>query len=348
MKILILKPSSLGDVVQALPVLRLLKAHDPTCEIYWWLGVELTPLLAGDKDLAGIFPFDRRRWAAPSRWHEVAQSLRLIRALRFDWVIDLQGLARSGLFAWAANSQLTIGLDDSREGAPACYDIRVPRPSAQTHAVDWYLEVLRTLKVPVHWRFTWLPPRPDVQAALHQKWPIAAQRWLLLHPGARWPNKRWPAAAFRELVQRLAAENAALRFAIVGAGEDAALGEHIVAGAPDRCLLLTGKTSLSELVEWIRACDLMITNDTGPMHIAAALERPVVALFGPTDPRRTGPYRQVHRVLRIPLPCAPCLKAGCHYAKPFECLVAIRPDTVCREVLRRLEEASPSAPRHFE
>ena len=100
LNILILKPSSLGDVVQALPVLRLIKQHLPESKVYWWLDAKLAPLLEGDADLAGILPFDRRRVASPRFWREAWQTLRAARAKSFDWVIDLQGLARSGLAAW--------------------------------------------------------------------------------------------------------------------------------------------------------------------------------------------------------------------------------------------------------
>ncbi|MHB8523044.1 MAG: lipopolysaccharide heptosyltransferase II [Limisphaerales bacterium] len=339
MKILILKPSSLGDVIQALPVLRLLKRHDPASEIHWWLGTGLISMLEGDPDLAGICPFDRRRWASPRYWHEMGRSIQRIREQRFDRVIDLQGLARSGLFGWCANAQLMIGLDDPREGAPAFYDLRIRRPSFHTHAVDWYLEVLRALDVPVHWDFTWLPCRPEVAAAVQQKWRLASHRWVVINPGGRWGNKRWPAEHYRELVARLAAEDPEMRFAILGSASDAALGERIVRGAPEQCLDLTGRTSLPEMIEWIRLSEAMVTNDTGPMHVAAALGKPIVAIFGPTDPRRTGPYRQEHRVLQLPLACAPCLRSTCHYEKPLECLVAITPETVCREVRRRLTES---------
>jgi ADP-heptose:LPS heptosyltransferase len=99
---------------------------------------------------------------------------------------------------------------------------------------------------------------------------------------------------------------------------------------------LTGKVSLPEMVEWIRLSKLMVTNDTGPMHIAAALGTPVVALFGPTEPRRTGPYRQLEHVVRIDLPCAPCMSPRCRYVKPLECLRAIPLAAVLDAVHRRL------------
>ena len=141
LKILILKPSSLGDVVQALPVLRLLKRHLPASEIHWWIDSGLAPLLEGDPDLTGVVRFERKRWASLPHWPEMLRSIAGMRAQKFDWVIDLQGLARSGAFAWLANGQLLAGLDEAREGARGFYDIIVPRASFHTHAVDWYLAV---------------------------------------------------------------------------------------------------------------------------------------------------------------------------------------------------------------
>src|SRR6185503_12292478 len=131
---------------------------------------------------------------------------REVRARKFDWVIDLQSLLRSGLFAWLANGGLTLGLEDRREGASAFYDIAVPRPSFHTHAVDWYLSVLPALGVPVHWKFTWLPQRERVVAGFKAKWNLDSARRIVIQPGARWVNKRWPSGHFAELVRNLAAE----------------------------------------------------------------------------------------------------------------------------------------------
>ena len=120
---------------------------------------------------------------------------------------------------------------------------------------------------------------------------------------------------FAELVRLLANNFPNTRFAILGDRKDRPLGEIISRAVPERCLNLCGQTSLPEMVEWLRLCRLMVTNDTGPMHVAAALGKPLVALFGPTEPRRTGPYGQLNNVLRIDLPCSPCLKSHCHLRK---------------------------------
>jgi heptosyltransferase I len=393
-KILILKPSSLGDVIQALPTLRLLKRYLPQSQLYWWIESALAPLLEGDPDLAGVIPFKRQGWATPGNWVELRRTLRWMRAQRFDWVIDLQGLLRSGAFAWAANGNLLAGLDEPREGARGFYDLIARRPSFHTHAADWYLRVLPLLGVPldlesspqplensrragspVSWKaellggasaqtqyagassglrsstgpaleFDWLPVRPEAAAAIRSKWPVEQHRWILIQPGARWLNKRWPVEHYAELIRLLSEKYPEARFAVLGADDDRPLGERLAEAGGARCLDLTGKLSLSEMVEWIRTAELMVTNDTGPMHVAAALGKPLVALFGPTEPRRTGPYGQLQNALQLDLPCVPCLKPRCTWVRPFECLRALSPAAAFAAVQRQLPLYSlPPQPR---
>jgi heptosyltransferase-1 len=352
LKILILKPSSLGDVIQALPVLRLLKLHFRAAQIFWWIDSALAPLLEDDPDLAGIVRFERRRWATPRHWPEMFRSIRWMREQHFDLVIDLQCLARSGAFAWLANGKFLVGLDEVREGARGFYDLAVPRRNFHTHAVDWYLSVLPPLGVPVHKNFVCLPERPEIAAQVRRKWfsdsefpddakpnrqsAIGNRQWIALQPGARWRTKRWPAEHFAGLVRLLLKKFPGARFAILGDAGDGPLGETISFAAPESCLNLCGETSLPEMVEWLRLCDLMVTNDTGPMHAAAALGKPVVALFGPTEPRRTGPYGKLQNVVRFELPCSPCFKSYCAWKNPNECLTAISPAAVFERAEREL------------
>jgi lipopolysaccharide heptosyltransferase II len=345
LKILILKPSSLGDVIQSLPVLRLLKLHYPKAEIFWWIDSALAPLIEGDCDLTGIVRFERKRWGKPQHWPEMLRSIRWLREQHFDLVIDLQCLARSGAFAWLARGKFLIGLDEVREGARGFYDLAAPRKTFHTHAVDWYLSVLPPLGVSVHKNFNWLPERPQVAAAIKSKWPEAfptsisqlpSPNWVALQPGARWENKRWPAKFFAELVRALAEKFPDARFAILGDKGDQPLGEIISHAAPEKVLNLCGATSLPEMIEWVRRCDLLVTNDTGPMHVAAAIGKPLVALFGPTAPERTGPFGQLENVLRLDLPCSPCLKSDCSIENTDECLRALPPTLVLARVEKLL------------
>ncbi len=332
MKILILKPSSLGDIIQALPVLRLLKLHLRQAEIFWWIDTRFAALLEGDPDLAGIVRFERERWLSPRHWPNLFQSVQWMRAQNFDWVIDLQGLLRSAVFAWLARGKILVGLDNKyeggREGAVAFYDLAL-RSDGQAHSVERCLSILSVLGVPVHSRFQWLPERPEIAAIVKKKWPEAAgSHWFVIQPGARWPTKCWPVPHFAELVRLLALKFPDARFAIMGGADDRMRGEIICRAAPGRVLNLCGQTSLPEMIEWLRLCRVMITNDTGPMHAAAALGTPLVALFGPTDPRSTGPFGQTQNVLRVDLPCAPCRKSYCRWKNPMECLTAISSERV--------------------
>ena len=171
-KILILKPSSLGDVLQAIPVLRLLRLYFPDAAIDWWVDTASISILHGDPDLRRAILFERQ---ALGRWQGIrafVRSLIEMRRERYDWVIDLQGLARSAIVSWIANGGLTIGVGDPREGASAFYDLSVPRPTPQCHAVEWYLQVLRVLQVPVHDRFAWLPQRSEIAERVKNRWPV--------------------------------------------------------------------------------------------------------------------------------------------------------------------------------
>jgi lipopolysaccharide heptosyltransferase I len=337
LKILILKPSSLGDVIQALPVLRLLKRHLPQSHIFWWIDSRLAPLLDGDPDLAGLVFFHRRRWAHPRNWHELLHSVSWARKQRFNWVIDLQCLLRSGAFGWLANGDRLVGLDEPREGARGFYDAVARRASFHTHAVDWYLSVLPLLGIPVDATYEWLPGRPAVAEAVRRKWPLHEGQWVLLQPGARWLNKRWPLESYSELARLLLVRRPALRFAVLGGEEDRDLGRAIATSLPNgRALDLTGRLTLPEMVECIRAGTVMVTNDTGPMHVAAALRKPLVALFGPTAPSRTGPYGQTQHVLRASLSCVPCMDPQCHHEPALECMHLIKPAEVAQHVLKHL------------
>lgn len=319
-----------------MPVLRHMKLAWPAAEIYWWIDAGLAPLLENDPDLQGIVRFERKRWASPRNWGEMCHSICWLRAQKFDLVVDLQSLARSGAFAWLADGGLLVGLNEIREGARGFFDVAVSRPTQHTHAVDWYLSVLPHLGITVRQEFTWLPEQKRINAALCDRWKTSRGRWIAFQPGARWNSKRWPVEHFSKLAKLIQTELPSHFISILGGKDDQQLGETIASASPTRCLNLAGRLSLPEMVEWIRISDLMVTNDTGPMHVAAALRKPVVAMFGPTDSRRTGPYGQVDRVLRQPPPCAPCFKGECSYFKPLECLRAITPEQVLEEIKHRL------------
>lgn len=220
------------------------------------------------------------------------------------------------------------------------YDLTPPRSSPRAHAVDRYLAVLPLLQVPVRWDFEWLPARPQAARRVRETWApeTLRTRWIVLLPGGRWDNKRWPVGNFVKLAQRFG-EIPGTNLVVLGSQNERTLGEEIAAAAPGRCLNLAGSTSLDEMIEWIRLSRLTITNDTGPMHVAAALRRPVIAIFGPTAPWNTGPYGQLGHVLQAAsLPCVPCMRSKCVYREPLACLHAITPEEVFEKARKELED----------
>jgi lipopolysaccharide heptosyltransferase I len=338
-KILILKPSSLGDVIHALPVLRLLRLEFPEAQIDWWILRGLMPLLEGDPDVRRLIPFDRKDWGKPRHWPSVLRLVRQLRAERYDWILDLQGLARSAVFGRACAGARFVGVRDWRELAPVFHGESVPRPSPQAHAVDWQRALLTHLQVPLRTGWEWIPHRTVAAEQLLRDFPeLSRDRWIGFQPGARWDNKRWPVVRFAELVGLLSHSHPGHRIAVFGGAEDRALGQTVAQADPRRCLDLTGRLSLPGMIEALRCVDLLVTNDTGPMHVVAALGKPVIALFGPTDPSRTGPYGQVEFALRAPQSpaCAPCLKSVCRHSESLACLNGITPAQVVSAIATRL------------
>ncbi len=325
MKVLILKPSSLGDIIHAIPVLRLIKIQRPSWVVHWWISKNYAPLLEMDRDITALHYFERNAWNSFSGIARGINSVDRMRAEKYDLVIDLQGLARSALHGWAVRGRYTIGLDQCREGATLFYDVSVTRPDVYAHAVDWNLAVLREIGLRTEGSYEWLPERPWIAERLFDLGYHNKYRWVALCPGARWESKRWPIESFEKLIKNF--DSPDVRFVIIGGKSDQAIGRRLV--NLGRVLDLTGRTSLPETIEWMRVCSKVVTNDTGPMHIAAALGVRVVALFGPTDPRRTGPYNAPSAVLQNDqLDCIPCLNKDCDYLRERECMRLITPKMV--------------------
>lgn len=325
-----------------MPVLRLLRRHYPSATIHWWISASLAGLLEEDPDLDGLIRFQRRGWFKPAQLVAGWRGLQRIRAFEFDWVIDLQSLLRSSVLGRLSGAGRFVGLTDWREAAPVFQQISVPRPSPTTHAVDWYLRVLEILKVPVSKDFEWIPKRPRIAASVRRQISHPSEPLIGFQPGARWNNKRWPVHHFRELAIRITRAIPSARLVVFGSAEDSGLGSTILDGLGSEHLNLAGKTTLPESMEWLRCCRVLVTNDTGPMHIAAALGTAVVGLFGPTNPLRTGPYGQIENVLRHPLPCAPCMRSRCRHSEPLACLENLSPATVFQQVTLRLSRSAPT------
>jgi lipopolysaccharide heptosyltransferase I len=327
-RLLLVKPSALGDVVHTLPVVATLKRRYPDLALDWLVEEEASAIVAGHPAVARVLVSGRRRWLRdvrhpgrlPGALREFRAFFRELHKARYDVVLDLQGLLKSALYTLAAGAPIRVGFAEGREGAPRVLTHRVVAPAQPVHAVRRYLALAAALDAsePV-WDFT-IPiraeDRTEAEAALAG---LPAPR-VVLHPGARWPTKCWEPPAWRQLAASLAADGAGL--VITGGPEDAPLAEAIAAVAPGRARSVAGRLPLKALAALLARVDLVVTVDSGPMHIAAAARAPIVALFGPTDPRRTGPFGPA-TVLRRELTCSPCLKRQCAIREERQCMRAL-------------------------
>ena len=324
-RILIVKPSALGDVVHALPVAALLKRKWPDAHLAWLVAQPFAALLETNPNVDEIVPFDRGRGDSLRR--HSGRAGRLAATLRrgeFDLVIDLQGLFRSGWLARQTRAKRRVGFAYAREAAGLFYTDKVAARPGERHAVERYLDVAEHLgcgRSPVSFD---LPTTPEDERRVDGLLsPLDHAKYAVLLPGTNWLTKRWPARHFASLASKMKGE-LGLRVVVAGGPDAAAAAKLIVAAAPD-ALELVGRTGVRELVSVLRRSSLAVTNDSGPMHLAAALGRPLVATFGPTSPARTGPFRRGGSVVRLDVICSPCFERECAHQT---CLASLSVESV--------------------
>lgn len=292
-RIALLKPSALGDIVHSLPVLSALRRRFPDAHITWVVNRAYEPLLRGHPDLNETMAFDRNLTRAG--WLATAATLArfggALRQKHFDLVIDLQGLLRSGLMARATAAPRRVGLSCSREGAGWFYTdiVHVPGGLNGMHAVDRYWRVAEALGVGDGPK-RFVVPLPETARRRAAEAMVGLPRpWLALAVGSRWQTKRWRPSHFAALARRAQAEFGGT-IIFVGTPDEAATAAQVREGLTGPSLDLSGLTTLPELAAVLALCDAMVANDTGPLHLAAALGRPVVAPYTCTKARLTGPF----------------------------------------------------------
>ena len=332
-KILIVKPSSLGDVVHSLPFLNAIHACFPKAEVHWVIAKGLEGLLEGHPLINRLIIINKDLWKklskAESTLKEIRQLYRELRNEKYDLVIDLQGLLRSGLITMATHAPVRIGFAEAREGSRLFYTLKI-RGGKGVHAVDRYMKVAAELgcdAADIAFPF----PASGAGSQKIQDLKNRFGDYAVIVPGARWKTKIWPAENFGRVAQELP-----LKSIVIGSRADSRIAEQVVSISNGKALSLAGETDLGELIEIMRDARVVITNDSGPMHIAAALHVPVIALFGPTSPVLTGPYGKGHTVLQSHKACVPCFKRECK--DNIRCMNEITPDAVYQavlEVLRR-------------
>lgn len=368
-RILLIKPSAFGDVVHTVPVLVKLRARYPSARIDWLITPPNADVVRWHPALSHVVLFDRRRHARFGRsWpatRDFVAFLAGVRRTRYDLVVDLHGQLRSALLALATGAPVRVGFDrprrraeatslrrlgkealrhgwtGCREGAWLAYTHRIPVPTLDVHAIDRYLWLGGVLGLD--------DGPPDVRVHLPAGAAAAAERLLARHgigggpvalllPGTIWETKHWRVEGFAEVGRALV--RAGLVVVVAGAAADRPRCRTVAdlcPGARD----VSGETTLAELGALMRRAAFCVTNDSGPMHFAVALGRPVVSVFGPTDPLWIGPYGRPEAVVRAGVPCAPCyLRRLCTCPHDHACMRQV----TAAMVLDRLRTLLPNGP----
>ncbi|MEO6808780.1 MAG: glycosyltransferase family 9 protein [Isosphaeraceae bacterium] len=337
-RVCLIKPSSLGDIVHALPVLSALRRQWPDARMAWVVNTGLRSLLDGHPDLDEVIPFDRAGFRlSPGGLAKFGRFLADLRRRRFDVTIDLQGLLRSGIMTAATGAKVRIGQPFAREGADQFYNHRLPPVSAEMHAVDRLLKVAEAFGADVSRpRFALATSIDDRRWARDVLSETASPR-LVLNMGARWPTKRWPPSSFAALARRAVEERGASLIA-VGAPEDRPLVEQLRTDLGSIPVLdLCGKTTLPQLAALSAEADVFLSNDTGPLHLAAAAGARTVGVYTCTSPRATGPYGPRSVAVETCVACAASYLTRC---QRLDCMTELSPERVWPALLGQLDRAS--------
>lgn len=284
MRILIVKLSSLGDLFHALPAVRTLR-QGLGAEIDWVVQPEYGELVRCFDDVADVILFPRRRLLAG-----VLPFTRQVRQHRYDFVVDLQGLVKSAAITAVARGGRTIGPSANREGAHLFYREVAGEKNKNRHAAEELLDVARHLDLPIPDQLPFPVTFPS-----HEGFGPGLQ--IALCPRSRAAGKDWPADRFARTARELLARHPDTTVHLVGSPSDHATCDQIARAVGPSAQNHAGQTTLLELGGLLGVMDLLITVDSGPMHMAAAIGTPTLALFGPTSPLRTGPYGDRHRVV---------------------------------------------------
>lgn len=326
--ILVVKLSSIGDVVQALPVAAALRRRFPQAHIAWAVGPAAADVVTGNPQLDEILVIggrgassDRIRMLPPLT--APLQLRRELRRMTYDVALDLQGLLKSALIAHLSGARERIGYKTLREATRLFYNRPIVVDRRDVHAVESYLDFAEALgadRAPVDFDIA----ISDADRAAVDELLDSDSEFAALIPGARWETKLWPSGRFAAVADALG-EEFHLSAVVLGAARDRALASAIGKASRARIIDLTGKTTLKQAAEVLRRCRVAIGNDTGPLYLSAAVGTPTVAIFGPSDARRLGPYGEGHAKVIAEVECAPCRNRRCRNHK---CMESIEPTEV--------------------
>lgn len=336
-RILIIKMSSIGDVVHALPALATLRNRFPKADIAWVVEEKSYDILVNNPYLNQLILFDRKKISRLFKsghwlqgWTELRKLRKKLTSPRFDISIDLQGLARSAVIVFLAKAKQRIGCYGMRE-LSNLFSLPPKSGNPNVHAVDRSLQVIQSLDKNIETiiEFPIVIAEPETRFAdefLNQNQVSDTDTIIGINLGASHPLKLWPQDKFVELINQLQQENQ-YRVILFGASTDTAFADRICVSLKTQPINAVGKTKLRQLAALAKRCAVFVSGDTGPLHIAAAVGTPVVGLFGPDDPNKTGPYTEQKIILWKELECSPCSNIKtCSHAQ--ECMQKITVDEV--------------------
>ena len=342
-RILIIKPSSMGDVVHAFPAVHALM-QNPDQTIDWVINPAFSELLDYLPGLGRKILFHRRELGKITSFFPTAfELLRELRKDPYDAVIDLQGLFRSALVGLFAGSKLRYGPGAAREPlARLCYNRKLHYPENLRHAVEKNCAMIGAFSgqgnISPEYRFPELEKYAVTAAGLLTENGLTNTHFIAAAPGARWKTKEWPPEFFAACIEKTAENLGGVPFVLLGSPAEQPLCRKIMEmTGKTKTVDLSGKTTPGTLTEIIRRAELLLCNDSGPMHLAAAVGTPVTALFGPTDPELTGPYGKNCRVLQPELTCIKCFHKNC---PTEECHRKISPETVATAIMEQLRKGA--------
>jgi 3-deoxy-D-manno-octulosonic-acid transferase/heptosyltransferase-1 len=326
-KILIVKLSAIGDVIHTLPALCAIRSHWPDAHITWLIEEAAADLVIGHRALDRVIVSGRKRWirqlaTAPHRRQalcEMRSFWRELRDTRYDLVIDFQSLLKSAVLARLARGGRKIGFDRGMQHQEYSYLLlneRVPPVDMEVHALTRGLRLIEAVGVKSTALDYDIPEsdedRRRIERLLVSEKIDGARPLVAVNPVALWETKLWLNDRFAALGDRMVTE-LGVDVVFTGSLADRTVNQGIRRLMTAPSADLSGRTSLTMLAALYRRAALLVTTDTGPMHLAAAVGTPVVALFGPTAPWRTGPFGRGHQVIRTAPDCSPCFKRRCDH-----------------------------------